>query len=361
MVPSPRLARFRLACLAALLWLAGAAAARETVFPAPSGAPRSEIVIYSSLDTALAVPLVDAFQALHPDTALLYVELLTGAVAERVRAETGAGQATADLAISSAMDLQVKLANDGFARPVDLPAAAGWPRWANWRDTAFAITVEPAVIVYHRPSFPDGPPATRAALIDWLDSAPDPRIGTYDIASAGVGYLFLSRDQEHFADVWNLVAAMGRAGVALYPTSHQIIEAVAAGDLLVGYNVLGSYAEERAADLPDLGILLPRDFAVAIGRVALVPQAAANPEGGAAFLSFLMSAEGQSILSRDLHFPPVDPAVVPAGGQAGGLAAMMAAAPDSLRPVPVSPGLLAYADQSRRRLFLSDWAAALAP
>ncbi len=58
-----------------------------------------------------------------------------------------------DFAFSSAMDLQVKLSNDGYAQVSNLPMSAHWPKWANWRNTAYALTFEPAVFVYHKPSF----------------------------------------------------------------------------------------------------------------------------------------------------------------------------------------------------------------
>ncbi len=109
------------------------------------------------------------------------------------------------------MDLQIKLANDGYAQPVEIEAARDWPQWANWRDTAFALTYEPGVIVWHKPSFPNGPPQARLELLHWLktkDAAG--RIGTYDIGRSSVGFLYLARDAEHFADIWSLVAAMGQ-------------------------------------------------------------------------------------------------------------------------------------------------------
>ena len=247
---------------ALLVGLALPAAADVVVYPAPDGGTR-ELVVYSSLDSPLARPLIEAFQAIRPDVAVRYEDLLTGEIADRVIEETDAGAATADLIFSSAMDVTVKLANDGYAREAEVPGATAWPGWAVWRNMVFALTFEPAVIVYHKPSFPDGPPDTRAALIDWLATAPKGSIGTYDITRSAVGYLFLMRDQEHFADLWPLVRAMGRAGVQVFPTSQDVIERVNAGTLLLGYNVLGSYAADQVAKLPDLGMVLPQDYVVA--------------------------------------------------------------------------------------------------
>lgn len=346
-----------LLCLLAVL--AGPLRAEVFLFEAPSGTAARELVIYSSLDARLARPMIEGFQARYPDVAVRYEDLLTGAIAARVVGETDGSGRTADFVFSSAMDLSVKLANDGYARAVDVPEAADWPRWANWRDMAFALTFEPAVLVYHRPSFPDGPPDTRLRLMEWLRTGgPGPgRVGTYDIERSAVGYLFLARDQEHFADVWSLVRAMGAAGLEIYPTSQDIIDRVADGRLMLGYNILGSYAADQARSRPDLGLVLPRDYTVVISRVALVPRAARSPDLGAAFLSFLMSAPGQTVLAEKLRLPAVSLEV----SEENSARAMQAALGDQLRPVSVSPGLLVYLDQAKRRRILSKWADALAP
>jgi iron(III) transport system substrate-binding protein len=211
------------------------------------------------------------------------------------------------------------------------------------------------VIVYHRPSFPEGPPDTRAELINWLETAPKGSIGTYDIARSAVGYLFLMRDREHFADLWPLVRAMGRAGVQTYPTSQDMIDGVNSGKLQLGYNVLGSYAADQAARLPDIGLVLPRDYVVVVSRVALVPRAAARPDLGEAFLGFLMSREGQTVLAERLRLPAVSLEV--RGKDSA--AAMQEALGAKLRPVAVSPGLLAYLDAASRARVLAEWNAAL--
>lgn len=328
--------------------------AEVVVFPAPDGEGQ-ELVVYSSLDSPLAQPLIEAFQRQAPGVTVRYEDLLTGEIATRVMTETDAGQATADLVFSSAMDVTVKLANDGYAREAEVAGATTWPDWAAWRSMVFALTFEPAVIVYHRPSFPEGPPDTRAALIDWLETAPHGAIGTYDIARSAVGYLFLMRDREHFADLWPLVRAMGRAGVQTFPTSQDVIDGVNSGQLQLGYNVLGSYAADQAARLPDLGLVLPRDYVVVVSRVALVPRAAGNPELGEDFLAFLMSREGQTVLAERLRLPAISLEV--RGKDSAG--AMQEALGARLRPVSVSPGLLAYLDAASRAQVLAEWNAAL--
>ncbi len=338
-----------------LVLLALPAWAEPTRFAAP-GSEAAVLTIYSTLDIPLATPLITAFQSGSPTTTVVYEELLAAEIAQRVIAETDAGQPTADFVFSSAMDLQVKLANDGYAQPVEVPLARDWPNWANWRDMAFALTYEPGVLVWYKPSFPDGPPQSRLQMIDWL-KRPEAqgRIGTYDVSRSAVGYLYLARDAEHFGDIWSLVAAMGRAGLQTFSTSSEIIDRVADGRLALGYNILGSYADARARANPDLGVVLLKDFTVVTSRVGLVPRAAARADLGSAFLAFLMGRDGQTIMADRLRLAAVSLEV---SGQ-NTARAMEAALGDQLRPVPVSPGLLAYLDQSKRARLLALWQKAL--
>lgn len=334
--------------------LATPARSEVVTFAAQDQTALTELVIYSTLDNRLAKPLIAAFQQTNPAIAVRYEDLLAADISARIVAETDAGQTTADFVFSSAMDMQMKLANDGYAQPVAVPAAIDWPVWANWQNTAFAITFEPAVLVYHKPSFPDGPPQSRLDLMEWLRASPDTlqgRIGTYDIAQSAVGYLFLSRDAEHFPDIWSLLRAMVAAGLHTYPTSQEIIDRVADGRLVLGYNILGSYAADQARTAPDLGMMLLRDFTVVVSRVALVPRAARSPDLGTAFLAFLMSVQGQTLLSEHLRLPAVSLQV--SGANSG--QAMQAALGDQLRPVAVSPGLLAYLDQAKRQRMVRLW------
>lgn len=344
----------------ALFLSAFAAKAEPVFFPAPSGVQDAPVLtIYSSLDEPLARPMIEGFQLENRDVAVAYEDMLTVEIYDRIVRETDEGKKTADFAFSSAMDLQVKLSNDGYARESLLPMSGAWPAWANWRNTAYALTFEPAVFVYHKPSFKDRPPpATRAEFVDFLKAEGKEafgRIGTYDIERSGVGFLFMARDQEQFSDIWTVIAAMGEAGVKLYSTSQAILERVSDGRFLLGYNILGSYAADWASRHPDVGILLPRDYTVVMSRIGLVPQAAAEPDLGRRYLAFLMSRRGQNIMASQLQIPAVSPEV--AGGNTA--TSMNALHGAQLKPVPVSLGLMVYLDQVKRARLIKRWNEAL--
>ena len=350
----------RLAVLIAFICLASPAFAEVTVFPALNGDTQARtLIVYSSLDAPLAKPMIDGFQKGNPDVAVRYEDLLTTEIYDRVVAETDEGRGTADVAFSSAMDLQVKLANDGYAQESRLPLSDLWPRWANWRDTAYALTFEPAVFVYHKPSFRDSPPpATRGQLVDFLRAQGDRvygRIATYDIERSGVGFMFMARDQEQYPDIWSVIRTMGAAGVKLYSTSGAILERIADGRFVLGYNILGSYAADWAARDPNVGIVLPKDYTVVMSRIGLVPAAARSPDLGRRYLEYFMSAEGQTVLARQLHIAAVNPEV--SGENTANR--MQEVLGGQLRPVPVSPGLMVYLDQVKRSRVIERWNEAL--
>jgi iron(III) transport system substrate-binding protein len=345
-----------LALLFTLICPAQRAGGEVVVFDAPMPPAQSKLVIYSTLDAPRAAPLIAGFQASHPTLQVVYEDMLAADIAARVVAKTDAGAPSADFVFSSGMDLQMKLANDGYGQPVAPAAAPLWPAWAKWQDTAFALTFEPAVLVYHRPSFPHGPPTSRLGLMDWLRAEVPAalgkgRIGTYDIAASSVGYLYLARDAEHFSDIWSMLRLMGAAGVQLYPTSQDIIARVSDGRLALGYNILGSYAAEQARHYPDLGFALLRDFTVVASRVGMVPRASRSPELGAAFLAYLMGETGQMLMAHRLSLPAISPMVQGTDP----IRQMLAENGAPLRPIAVSPGLIAYLDQGKRRRILAKW------
>ncbi len=350
----------RMTILTAFVCVSAPAWADVTVFPALDGRTEARsLVVYSSLDAPLAKPMIAGFQKANPDVAVRYEELLTTDIYDRVIAETDNGKGTADIAFSSAMDLQVKLANDGYAQESRLPLSDRWPRWANWRDTAYALTFEPAVFVYHKPSFKDAPPpATRGQFVDFLRTQGDKvygRIATYDIERSGVGFMFMARDQEQYPDIWSVIRSMGAAGVKLYSTSSAILERIADGRFVLGYNILGSYAADWAARNPDVGIVLPKDYTVVMSRIGLVPAASRSPDLGRRYLEYFMSAEGQTVMARELQIAAVNPDV---SGQntADRMQEVLGA---QLRPVPVSPGLMVYLDQVKRTRLIRRWNEAL--
>ncbi|SCY72338.1 ABC transporter substrate-binding protein [Paracoccus tibetensis] len=313
----------------------------ESIFGDES-APRIEVL--STTDTAAFAPVLTAFVARHPGRAIRYVQASSSEI-QRAVAEEGA---QFDLVISSAMDMQMKLVNDGFAASVEL-AAPGLPAWARWRDQLWGIALEPVVTLASRSAFADLPlPVNRRELIATLRENADRfqgRIATYDPQVSGVGYFLTAQDDQVSDGFWRLAEVMGRLDARLYCCSSDMIDDLRSGDLAVVYNVVASYAARFRPDDPDLVRIAAEDYTFAIVRSAFLPAGAPDPEGGRELLLFLLSGPAQRLIAETSGV-----ALVPGTGPAP--------APQ-LRPIRLDAGLLVYGDRLRRAGLLAEWQAAL--
>ena len=313
----------------------------ERLFPADG----PTLSILSTADLDIFTPILEGFQAENPGVAIRYV-VASSAETMKAVAEEGA---EFDVVISSAMDLQTKLANDGFAVPHESAATALLPDWARWRDQVFAFSQEPAVLVIARDRLGGAePPRTRAELIDLLRADPDRfagRVGTYDVRVSGLGYLFATQDSRISGAYWRLMEVMGRLGARLYCCSSRMIDGVAEGRLDLAYNVLGSYAARRLAGREDVEIIRLADSTHLMLRTALIPKGAANEAAARAMIDFLAKLGARPDLAKASGLAPVSGEAI-SGNPA-------------LRPIRLGPGLLVFLDTLRRRSFLRSWTDAM--
>lgn len=331
--------------LVTLLTLASKVVAFEVeatrVFGPVGGA---EIAVLSTTDIAILEPLIVDFLSKTPNTSLRYV-LASSQEVYRAVADEGAAF---DVVISSAMDLQMKLANDGFATALPTDAVAAQPDWAHWRNFLVAVAQEPVVLLLGNGALGAGdqPPGSRRDLIALLRDHPERfrgRVGSYDPAISGAGYLFAAQDARLSDTFWRLAEVMGRLDARLYCCSSDMISDLRAGRLLVGYNVLGSYALAGGAE--GYSVIELEDYTLTLLRTALIPVQAPNLVGGAEFIRYMLSSQGQVLLAE-------------ASGVPGVGAAAFDAKPH-LRPIRLDPGLLANLDRVTRLRFLEEWRAAM--
>lgn len=324
-------------------------------YPAPH--PPDEhgpvLMIAGATSTPLFAAFIHDFQIVRPDVAVLYDEIETLPLYEAVVA--GTVPEGTDLIISSASDLQVKLANDGFARAYESPQTEALPAWARWRDEVFGFTFEPAVILYNRALVPEADrPRSHLGLIRLLESDPvrfRGRIGTYDIAASGVGQMLAAQDAVISSNFWRLAHALGQADVRLSGSSPELIDLVAGGELALAYNVLGSYAFARQADDPRFGIVIPDDYALVLTRTALIPRTANDPRLAEAFLDYLLSPRGQAIAAGATALG----AVVPGSHGKWTAERIAEEASGIIQPVALGPALLVGLDQERKGRLYEAW------
>ena len=342
---------------AALLGCPSAGAAESVLYPAPAP-EQGRLLIHAATDRSAMEPLLRDFQIANPTIAIRYLDLSTNELFASV-VDPPDGLAP-DLVISSAMDLQVKLVNDGWTQPHVSELTARLPAWANWRDEAFGFTLEPAVIVHRRGALADAEvPRSRPALIRLLQGQPDRfrrRVATYDIAASGVGYLLAAQDSVLSNQFWRLTLALGDVDARLFASSAEMLDAVERGEVLVGYNVLGSYARARSMAGALVEVVLPEDYTLVLSRVVAIPKAAGHPGLAKLFLDHLLSSRGQAVVAG----PSSLQAIVPAGHDGSAEAAWpLANARGPIHPITLGPSLLVFLDPLRKRRFLDTWAASV--
>lgn len=327
--------RYLIALVVLLLPFAGWADDWEDRLIFNEGAEGPRLRVISSTDTVLFAPVIEGFVAENPLISIEYLVSGTADINRRVRATPEAF----DVIISSAMDLQLKLANDGFALPIeDVPA----PSWAQWHHSLFAFTSEPATIVINRAAFEGQPiPQTRQGLIEALRERPEEfrgKVGTYDVRQSGLGYLFATQDARASETYWRLMEVMGGLDVRLYCCSGEMINDLADGTILVAYNVLGSYAAVRAEGKDALEVVLPSDFQTVMMRTAMVSKATAEPRAAEMLLRYLV-AERPAVAEGSSPLPLLQPSTGANGRET----------------ISLDPALLTFLDGLKRTKFLSAW------
>jgi iron(III) transport system substrate-binding protein len=314
-----------------------------------------KLIVYSVTDTALVRPLIKDFESLY-GIKVEYNDMNSTELYNRFISENAASSTSADVLWSSAMDLQVKLVNDGLMATYDSPEAKQLPQWAQYQKQAYGTTYEPLAIVYNKRLLAAGDvPQTRADLIKLLQSKPDQfkgKVTTYDIEKSGVGFNYLTQDARVNPQVtWDLVKAMGATGPKLQSSTGAMMERISSGENLIGYNILGSYALTKAKKDPSIGYVYPKDYTLVVSRLVTISKKAKSPNAARLWVDYLLSQRGQTLLANQASLFSIRSDVEGETSMAG----LTKQLGDSLKPIPIGAGLLVYLDQSKRLEFLKQW------
>lgn len=309
------------------------------------------LVVWSTTDRDQVTELLAAFAVKYPRILVDYREMNARDIYRRFLDGASRNAVPADLLWSSAMDLQIKLVNDGYTQRFVSPERREIAQWANWKNQAWGVTAEPIVFVYNRRQMaataaPDSHSTLRDALVE--QQALRGKVATYDPSVSAFGYLLATYDELADHRLMQTAAALRTAKASLLSSSQEVLDQVGDGKATLGYNVIGSYAAEYARQHPDLAVVVPKDYALVVSRIAIIPAAAPHPDAAKVFLTFLLSREGQELLAwhsmpsvrRDV---PTPKALVVDG--------------TIRKEIRVGPALLVTQDQLTKESFLQKWQA----
>lgn len=307
--------------------------------------PERTLRILSSTDLDYFVPLITAYQQVYKDTNVFYTVASSTEVFKAIHDE----QRDYDLVISSAMDLQMKLANDGFAKHYRSVETDSLPSWARWRHSLFAFTQEPAVLIASKKGLNKlSIPSNRQDLITLLRDNPGyfkGKVGTYDLRISGAGYLFATQDVRQSDAFWRLAEVMGALSPKLYCCSSDMIRDLESGKILMAYNVMGSYAEAVLKPDSDDKVIVLSDYTHFLLRTAFIPNTSQQPKAAGTFIDFLIGSGGKALIKQKAGLPPIDGKALARGLH--------------LRPIRLGPELLVYLDKIKRKHFLNEWTDAM--
>jgi len=313
-----------------------------------------KLVIYGATDSKATQPLVKDFMALYPGITVEYNDMNSTEVYNRFISEVAAGGNTADALWSSAMDLQMRLASDGYALKYKSVEAPKVPGWAIWEDQAYGTTYEPAAIVYNK-RLVDAKevPQTHADFVKLIQEPKfKDKVTTYDIEKSGVGFMFMTQDAQDFPKFPELENAFGVAKVRVQSSTGTMMERISSGENLIGYNVLGSYALVRAKTDPSIGVALTKDYTQVMSRVFFINKAAKNVNAAKLWLDYMLSHRGQTVIANDSKLFAIRPDVT---GETTSAELIKQLGKENLKPIPVSPALLQYLAPAKRMAFLKQW------
>lgn len=343
-----------------LAFMAAAALVASRARPKPVMTTPRDLVVASTTDTAVFAPVIEDFRRLNPFINIDYRLMDAEPLYHEYISKAEAGQPMADVLLSTSMDLQIKLVNDGYATPHVSENGRAIPKWARWRNEAFGISFEPVVMVFNKHLMQGRTiPRSRSDLLADIRSDPEfwrQRVGTYDIARSGLGYLLASQDARLNSDAGVLVDAFGDVEVFVNENSATLLEAIEDGRLAMGYNILGSYARRRSDAGAPITIVYPQDYTLAVSRTAIIPRNASNLEDAHVFLEYLLSVRGQEILTRQSRLSAVRTEI---GGPYQDLGAIGGQV-GLLKPIALGPGLLVYLDERKNAAMIESWNSALA-
>lgn len=318
----------------------------------------NQLEIYSATDLRAIKPLLDDYRARHPDIQVNYHEFNTLQLYQAIKALPRDKQP--DVVISSSMDLQVRLVNDGYAQPIKDSALDTLPDWAKWRNEAVGFTYEPIVFVYNKQAFKGKAiPRTHESLALSMrsnDAFYTHKVGSYDVRRSALGYLIATQDEVASSISGRLQESLGRTITQVYCCTSQILDDIASNKLVLGYNMLGSYSLARAKRDPRIGVVIPEDYTLVVSRVAYISKAAKHVENARSFVHYLISKQGQQVMADKSELIALYPGLDPLSDRLPSIKQTI-----NFHPIPLGPALMVYLDQSKKKRFIRSWENALSP
>ncbi len=301
------------------------------------GAPVSgTLVLYTSQLEPDAAGTVEAFRRLHPGVTVEWIRGGTNQILPRLRAEIAAGSPRADVLLLADSLTFEGLKAEGRLRPSPEVNLAGTPTDRHDPDRAYFGTklITTGIMMNTRAPF------APARWADLLRPEARAQVAMPSPTVSGAAAIHVQALAQNQALGWDYMQRLAQNGLQPRGGNGAVMQAVAGGERAFGIVIDYLPIREAARGAP-VRFIFPEDGVSAITEPAAILSTARNVPAAVAFITFLLSREGQQLASTQ-GFLPADPAVPPPAGFPD---------PRSIRIMPLDAALAAREGEANLRRF----------
>jgi iron(III) transport system substrate-binding protein len=282
------------AALAAMSLSAFAGGGKEAA-PAAGAAPQ-KLMIYTSMKEVLIGELKEAFVKKYPNVSVDYYSAGAGKIMAKLAAERQSGQVVADILWTSEVPDFFALKKENMLEKYVSPEAAKTASPVNDPDGYFtAARLGTLGIVYNTQKIKTPPK-------EWNDLLKPEFKGAFAIANpalSGTAFVSVGMLVENFG--WEFIQKLRANGAMMGQGSGQVVDDTAVGSLVacIGVDYITLDKVEKGAPL---GFFNPPEMLVIPSPAAII-KGTKNLDAAQKFIDFLLSAEGQTIISKANTIP----------------------------------------------------------
>ncbi len=271
-----------------------------------------QLTWYTSLAEANAEAFLSEFRKKYP---FIRTRLERGGsftIAERVTTEITSGQVAADVLHLLDPATFVGLRNQAALLYYDSPAARDIP--AQYKEAGYWVGMRAVIlgIAYDPRRLP--PEDAPQRWPDLLQPRFRGQVGIKDAETAGAAYALVFLLRERYGT--DFLEKLGAQRPKIYKTVSQMQDALRRGEIQVAAGDVGLSEGEETGEAAELNFVWPRDgVPMMVGPVAILASAP-HPNCARLFVDFLLSAEGQQLVVRELGDYSLRPGAGVAAGRA---------------------------------------------
>ncbi len=312
------------------------------------------LYVYGAVGRKVADLVVAGFNLKYPGIKVDYIDMSGTEVFGRHMRDVGGRKVSADILWSSEIELQAALLKDNYALKYHSAESDNIYPWANMGDFAYATGFEPVAMAYNTKLLSEQEvPQTHKELLKSAGTAVfKGKIAVCDPEKNRLSLIYLTQEQWSVKNFWALVKGIGTAGVQQFTDYGALLDSISGGSSLFAYSIPSGELFRRAKSDPSIGWFYSVEQTLAIPQSVIITKGATNPDSARLWVDFLLSKQGQEIISQNSDLYPVR-----GDAEGGDITKGRQRLPSGKAFKPILPGdeLTRFNDRGLRRGFVLKW------